>query len=67
MVTSLAARVPGQHIGLQTDEAEDFYASMGFAPQPSFMSKVVGVWLDNAANRSVDDHPPDGTGPEVRP
>ena len=47
----LAERVPGQHIGLQTDDAEAFYASLGFQPQPAFMSRVVGRWLDNDANR----------------
>ena len=44
-------RVPGQHIGLQT-EAEDFYRSLGFRDQPAFMSKVIGRWLDNDANRA---------------
>lgn len=52
MVRLLADRVPGQHIGLQTDDAEEFYTSLGFRPQPSFMSLVVGRWLDNDANRS---------------
>jgi len=50
MVRQLAHRVPGQHIGLQTDDAEEFYVSLGFRHQPSFMSKVVGKWLDNDAN-----------------
>jgi len=52
MVRLLADRVPGQHIGLQTDGAEEFYTSLGFRPQPSFMGLVVGEWLDNEANRS---------------
>jgi predicted GNAT family acetyltransferase len=47
MVRLLADRVPGQHIGLQTDDAEQFYTSLGFRQQPSFMSRVVGTWLDN--------------------
>jgi predicted GNAT family acetyltransferase len=51
MVRLLADRVPGQHIGLQTDDAGEFYFSIGFRPQPSFMSLVVGTWLDNDANR----------------
>jgi predicted GNAT family acetyltransferase len=51
MVRSLADRVPGQHIGLQTDDAGAFYRALGFEPQPEFMSLVVGRWLDNAANR----------------
>lgn len=51
MVDRLARAVPGQHIGLQTDDAERFYASLGFQSQPQFMSRVVGRWLDNDANR----------------
>ena len=54
MVNYLAARVPGQHIGLQTGDAQGFYARLGFRPQPEFMSRVVGRWLDNDANRSPD-------------
>jgi predicted GNAT family acetyltransferase len=50
MVQSLARRVPGQHIGLQTDDAGAFYAALGFEPQPEFLSMVVGRWLDNEAN-----------------
>jgi len=50
MVRALAAQVPGQHIGLQTDSAQAFYASLGFRPQPEFLSLVVGRWLDNEAN-----------------
>lgn len=53
MVRTLIGRVPGQHIGLQTDDAEEFYVSLGFRPQPSFMSVVVGAWLDNDANRAT--------------
>ncbi|HEV7204742.1 MAG TPA: GNAT family N-acetyltransferase [Jatrophihabitans sp.] len=51
MVEHLAAQVPGQHIGLQTDDAQEFYARLGFRPQPEFLSRVVGKWLDNDANR----------------
>jgi predicted GNAT family acetyltransferase len=51
MVEYLATRVPGQHIGLQTDDAQAFYAGLGFRQQPEFMSLVVGRWLDNDANR----------------
>jgi GNAT superfamily N-acetyltransferase len=50
MVEFLARRVPGQHIGLQTDDAQDFYRTLGFRPQPQFMSRIVGTWLGNAAN-----------------
>lgn len=47
MVRLLATAVPGQHIGLQTDDSQSLYASLGFRPQPEFMSLVVGTWLDN--------------------
>lgn len=51
MVRRLLDEVPGQHVGLQTDDAQAFYASLGFGPQPEFLSLVVGSWLDNDANR----------------
>jgi ribosomal protein S18 acetylase RimI-like enzyme len=51
MVRFLADQVPGQHIGLQTDDVQDFYATLGFRPQPEFWSLVVGEWLGNNANR----------------
>jgi len=51
LVRLLLERVPGQHVGLQTDDAERFYGSLGFRPQPEFWSRVVGTWLDNDANR----------------
>jgi ribosomal protein S18 acetylase RimI-like enzyme len=51
MIRDLVERVPGQHVGLQTEDAQPFYASLGFRPQPEFWSTVVGRWLDNDANR----------------
>ena len=50
MIRALEEQVPGQHIGLQTDVVA-FYESLGFGLQPVFMSRVVGEWLDNDANR----------------
>ena len=50
LVNHLAQAVPGQHIGLQTDDAVEFYATLGFTEQPQFLSRVVGRWLDNEAN-----------------
>jgi ribosomal protein S18 acetylase RimI-like enzyme len=41
MMRSLIERVPGQHIGLQTSEAQALYESLGFRPQPEFWSLVV--------------------------
>lgn len=51
MVRRLLERVPGQHVGLQTDEAQRLYESLGFRPQPEFWSRVAGTWLDNDGNR----------------
>ena len=51
LVRMLMDEVPGQHVGLQTDNAQALYTSLGFTPQPDFMSIVVGRWLDNEANR----------------
>ena len=51
MVQRLLAQVPGQHVALQTDDAQALYASLGFEPQPELWSIVVGTWLDNDANR----------------
>ncbi len=50
MTRLLVAQVPGQHIGLQTDDAQALYESLGFKPQPEFWSLVSGSWLDNDAN-----------------
>ena len=50
MMRALAAQVPGQHIGLQTDDAQAFYGALGYRPQPEFLSLVVGTWLENDAN-----------------
>ena len=51
MIRALLEEVPGQHVGLQTDDAQELYRSLGFEPQPEFWSLVVGSWLDNDANR----------------
>jgi len=51
MIRSLVGRVPGQHVGLQTDDAQAFYRTLGFEAQPEFMSGVAGRWLDNDGNR----------------
>lgn len=51
MMRFLIEAVPGQHIGLQTDDAQALYESVGFRPQPEFWSIVSGTWLDNDANR----------------
>jgi GNAT superfamily N-acetyltransferase len=45
VVTRLVATVPGQHVGLFTEDMQDFYANLGFQPQQGGMSKVIGNWL----------------------
>ena len=50
MIRLLLDEVPGQHVGLQTDDMQAFYASLGFEHQPEFWSVVVGRWLGNEAN-----------------
>ncbi|MEO7260379.1 MAG: GNAT family N-acetyltransferase [Jatrophihabitantaceae bacterium] len=45
VVNRLLATVPGQHVGLFTDEAATFYQTLGFRTQVGGMSKVVGSWL----------------------
>jgi ribosomal protein S18 acetylase RimI-like enzyme len=54
MIRHLLEQVPGQHVGLQTDDAQAFYHSLGFDAQPEFLSRVVGSWLDNDANRCAE-------------
>lgn len=51
MVRRLVEALPGQHVGLQTDDAQALYRSLGFRPQPEFLSLVSGRWLDNDGNR----------------
>jgi predicted GNAT family acetyltransferase len=51
MMRLLVEAVPGQHVGLQTNDAQALYQSLGFRPQPEFWSIVSGTWLDNEANR----------------
>ena len=46
MIRHLLERVPGQHVGLQSDDPA-LYAALGFKPQPEFWSIVVGTWLRN--------------------
>src|SRR5688572_22069672 len=53
MMRRLIDAVPGQHVGLQTDDAQALYESLGFRPQPEFWSLVSGTWLGNDANRTV--------------
>ncbi len=46
VVNRLLATVPGQHVGLFTDDMQAFYETLGFQPQVGGMSKVIGRWLE---------------------
>jgi len=45
MMGILLDQVPGQHVYLFTDQAVEFYETLGFKPQSIGMGKVVGKWL----------------------
>jgi GNAT superfamily N-acetyltransferase len=45
VVQRLVETVPGQHVGLFTDERADFYTALGFRPRAGGMGTVVGSWL----------------------
>jgi predicted GNAT family acetyltransferase len=51
LVRLLVDQAPGQHVGLQTEDAQALYSSLGFRPQPEFWSAISGRWLDNDGNR----------------
>jgi predicted GNAT family acetyltransferase len=45
-VNRLCARLPGQHLYLQSDDEHvDFYRSLSFKEQPTGMARVVGQWI----------------------
>jgi len=45
MMQILLEQVPGQHVYLFTDEAVEFYESLGFKAHSVGMGQVVGTWL----------------------
>ena len=47
MIQKLMSQLNGQHVYLQTDDAQELYAKLGFVEQPTGMSKVVGKWVVN--------------------
>ena len=52
LVRRLIATVPGQHVGLFTDDMQAFYASLGFRIRPDFMDFVVGRWLQKSSRNA---------------
>jgi len=47
MMQMIIDAVPGQHIYLQTDDAQLFYEKLGFTVQPDGMFRISGEWLQN--------------------
>jgi ribosomal protein S18 acetylase RimI-like enzyme len=48
MVEAMLARLPGQHVYLQSDDdTVEFYKSLGFRERPTGLERVVGRWLVN--------------------
>lgn len=48
MLDLMLERLPGQHVFLWTDDAEEFYQRIGFAVRDCVsLEKVVGQWLVN--------------------
>jgi len=45
MLSVLESRLSGQHVYLFSDDAVGFYKKLGYAEQPTGLSKVVGEWL----------------------
>ncbi len=46
LLENLLERLPGQHVYLFTDQAQDLYAKLGFKVHSTGMGKVVGEWLN---------------------
>lgn len=45
VVERLVATVPGQHVALFTPDMQKFYSTLGFEPEETGMSRVMGTWL----------------------
>lgn len=46
VVKRLVATVPGQHVGLFTEDMQAFYETLGFRPQQGGMGRIIGSWLN---------------------
>ena len=49
MIELALEQLRGQHVYLETDDAQEYYARLGFAPQGVGMSLIVGEYLVNAS------------------
>ncbi len=46
IIRILCDAVPGQHVYLQTDDAQELYRKCGFQSQDFGMGRIVGSWLN---------------------
>ena len=53
MMEILLAKLEGQHVYLFTDEAVEFYKTLGFETQSIGMGKVVGEWLQDKKDKPI--------------
>jgi ribosomal protein S18 acetylase RimI-like enzyme len=53
MMQLVHERLPGQHIYLFTDDAVEFYKTLGYEPQGVGLAKVIGEYLKNVAPPSA--------------
>jgi threonine dehydratase len=54
MIELALEQLPGQHVYLFTDDAEDLYGQLGFQRQGIGMGRVVGQWLVNYRQEDSD-------------
>ena len=52
LIARPGATTPASTSACKTDDAEAFYASLGYQHQPVFMSAIAGEWLVNEANQA---------------
>lgn len=57
VVSRLMATVPGQHVGLFTEDMAAFYTALGFHAQRGGMGRVVGQWLGRITPPQVPQGP----------
>ena len=48
MMRLLLQDLGGQHVYLATDDASEFYRTLGFTERGIGMEKIIGIWLENA-------------------
>jgi ribosomal protein S18 acetylase RimI-like enzyme len=54
MMEIFLVQLPGQHVYLFTDDALEFYQSLGFKEWGIGLGRVVGQWLDNTSEINRD-------------